>query len=384
MFDPAVFRETLGHFPTGVVVITGIDEAGEPAGMVVGSFTSVSLDPPLVAYLPMRTSGSYQRLRTSSHFCVNILAADQQDLCGRFASRVADKFAGVDWRPAPSGAPILPGVIGWIDCEVSQEVEGGDHMIVMGKVHDLAVERPTLPLLFFQGGYGRFALASSVTADPELIESARIAECVRGPLEELAEALDADSNVMARVGQEAVFVAASHSGDEPTGPTVGHRIPLIPPVGTVFCAQAPDEEVERWLGRAKATDEERGQFRTILERVRTRGYSLTLIPEDPADRVARMTAYSGTEVLPMHERQVREMIQKSAGLYEPVLEEGQTYDLHSVIVPLPTDEPQTRLAVRLSHLPRGADVNQVNEWVEALSKVAAEGADRLRRRACTS
>jgi len=384
MFDPAVFRETLGHFPTGVVVITAIDEAGEPAGMVVGSFTSVSLDPPLVAYLPMRTSGSYARLRTSKHFCVNILAADQQDLCGRFASRVADKFAGVDWRPAPSGAPILPGVIGWIDCEVSQEVEGGDHMVVMGHVHDLAVERHTLPLLFFQGGYGRFALASSVTADPELIESARLAECVRGPLEELAAELGADSNVMARVGQEAVFVAASHSGDEPVGPAVGHRIPLIPPVGTVFCAQAPDDEVERWIGRARATDEERESFRTILEAVRTRGYSLTLVPDDPAERVARMTAYSGADVLPMHERRVREMIAESAGLYEPALVPGQTYDLHSVIVPLPTEEPQTRLAVRLSRLPGGADVAQVHAWIDALSRVAAEGAERLQRRSCAS
>jgi flavin reductase (DIM6/NTAB) family NADH-FMN oxidoreductase RutF/DNA-binding IclR family transcriptional regulator len=385
MIDPALFRETLGHYPTGVVVITAIDDTGSPVGMVVGSFTSVSLDPPLVAYLPTRTSGSYARLRTSRHFCVNVLAADQQELCARFASREPDKFAGVDWRPAGSGAPILAEAVGWIDCEVAQEVEGGDHMIVMGKVLDLAVERPTLPLLFFQGGYGRFALPSPVgSSDPELIEAAQMAEVVREPLERLAAEIGAVSSVMARVGDEAVFVAVSRADDEPGSPAVGHRVPLIPPVGTVFCAHASDEEVERWLDRAKASQEERVGFLASLAAVRDRGYSLTLVPRDPADRVARMSDYSGVDVTPLHERRVRQMIAESASLYEPVLDPGRTHDLHSVIVPVPTHEAQTRLAVRLSRLPRGASVPQIEEWAAALRTVAETSADRLRQRRCTT
>src|SRR5690606_16613521 len=158
---------TLGHYPTGVAVITAIDADGHPAGMVVGSFTSVSMDPPLVAYMPMRTSRTYGRLRTSSRFCVNVLAADQQDRCRAFASPGADKFAGVDWMPAPGGSPILDGAVSWIECDVESELDGGDHHIVLGRVRDLAVERPASPLLFFQGGYGRFSLPSQPMASDE-------------------------------------------------------------------------------------------------------------------------------------------------------------------------------------------------------------------------
>lgn len=385
-FDSALFRETLGHFPTGVVVITAIDGDGEPVGMVVGSFTSVSLEPPLVAYLPTRASGSYARLRTSRHFCVNILAADQQDLCARFASRTEDKFAGVGWRPSGQGAPILPGTVGWIECEVAEELDGGDHMIVVGRVLDLEVQRPTLPLLFFQGGYGRFALPSPVaSSDPELIEGAQMAEIVRGPLENLARDLGADCSVMIRVGDEAVFVTATSRGDsEPGSLAVGHRIPLIPPVGTVFCAQAPDSEVERWLDRAKASDEDRASFRDNLAAVRRNGYSLSLVPDDPTDRVALMSDYSGVDVMPIHERRIRQMIAESASLYEPVLDPDQTYDLHSVIVPLATGEAQTRLAIRLSRLPRGAGVVRIEGWIVALKAVAEAGAARLRVRAETA
>jgi len=383
--DPALFRETLGHFPTGVVVVTAVDEAGAPAGMVVGSFTSVSLEPPLVAYLPTRASGSYARLRTSRHFCVNILAADQQELCARFASRSADKFAGVEWSTTAHGAPVLAGALGWIECEVAEELDGGDHLIVVGRVLDLGVQRPTLPLLFFQGGYGRFALPSPVaSSDPELIEAAQMAEVVRGPLEALAGELGADCSVMARVGDEAVFVAACRADREPGSLAVGHRIPLIPPVGTVFCAQAPDVEVERWLDRARASADDRASFRDNLAAVRRNGCSLSLVPADPADRVALMSDYSGVDVLPVHERRIRQMISESASLYEPVLVPGRRYDLHSVIVPLATDEPQTRLAVRLSRLPGGADVDRVEGWVAALRGVAETGASRLRDRAAAA
>lgn len=384
--DSALFRETLGYFPTGVVVITAIDENDQPVGMVVGSFTSVSLDPPLVAYLPGRSSGSYARLRTSKHFCVNVLAADQQELCGTFASRAIDKFEGVDWTMAPHGSPILPDTIGWIECEVTETVEGGDHDIVVGRVLDLAVGRTTLPLLFFQGAYGRFALPSPVaSSDPELIQGAQMAEAVRGPLEELAAEIGADSSVMARVGDEAVFVAVtSRAASEAGSLAVGHRIPLIPPVGTVFFAHAPEEETASWLRRSKASEEDLARFRGALDSVRTHGYSISLLPEIPTDRVTLMSDYSGVDVLPAHDRAIKQMIAESASLYEPTLDPDTTHDLHSVIVPVPTDEPRTRLAVRISGLSRGATTDQVNDWVNALQAVAREGADRLRSRAATT
>lgn len=370
--DPALFRETLGYFPTGVVVITAIDDEGEPAAMVVGSFTSVSLDPPLVAYLPTKTSGSYARLRTSNHFCVNVLAADQMELCGRLASRSPDKFVGVDWAPAPSGSPVLTDAVSWIECERESEIDGGDHYIVLGQVTDLAVQRASLPLLFFQGGYGRFALPSPVTpSDPDLIEGVRGAEPYREPLRRLADELGADCSIMTKVGDEAVFVMADSQGEDEAGAlAIGHRIPLIPPIGTVFYAHAPGPEVEQWLSRAKASEVDDARCRAKLAAVRERGYSLSLLPGQDVDRVALMSDYSGIDVLPEHERRMRRMITESASLYEPDLDPTGTHDLHSVMVPVPTAEPATRIVLRLSHLPQGATTAQVERWIAALGRVA--------------
>lgn len=156
-FDIAKFRQVLGHFPTGVTVVTAAPDSG-PVGLAVGSFTSVSLDPPLVAFFPDRSSSSWPKIEAAGAFCVNILAADQEDVCRRFASKADDKFVGLGWKPAASGAPLLDGVLAWIDCDIDSVVEAGDHFCVMGRVRDLAVGHDGAPLLFFRGGYGRFAV----------------------------------------------------------------------------------------------------------------------------------------------------------------------------------------------------------------------------------
>src|ERR1700722_6991549 len=129
-FDFKQFRQVLGHYPTGVAVVTAVDGDGQPTGMAVGSFTSVSLDPPLVAFLPDRSSTSFPRIRSASSFCVNVLSAEQEHICRAFAAKGQDKFRGLSWRPAASGAPILDGVVAWIDCEFEAIYETGDHYIV--------------------------------------------------------------------------------------------------------------------------------------------------------------------------------------------------------------------------------------------------------------
>jgi len=154
--DPQQFRAVLGNYPTGVVVITAIDSGGAPTGMAVGSFTSVSLDPPLVAFLPDESSTSFPRIRTAASFCVNVLAAEQEDVCRAFARRGGDKFAGVAWTPCASGAPRLDGVSAWIDCEFESITKAGDHYIVLGRVLELEAPGPPLPLVFFRGSYGHF------------------------------------------------------------------------------------------------------------------------------------------------------------------------------------------------------------------------------------
>lgn len=151
----ARYRQVLGHFATGVTVVTAAI-GREPAGLAVNSFTSVSLEPPLVAICVSTRSTTWPKIQASGTFCVNVLADDQEALCRVFAARGTDKFQGVGWKPAESGAPILNDVLAWIDCAVVAEHPGGDHVIVIGEVRDLAVMREGLPLVFYRGGYGRF------------------------------------------------------------------------------------------------------------------------------------------------------------------------------------------------------------------------------------
>lgn len=155
--DAATFRRVLGHYPTGVCIVAGVDGDGQGAGLTVGSFTSVSLEPPLIAFCPDRRSRSWARLRTASAFAVNILASDQESLCRRFAAATGDRLSGIGHRPSPGGAPVLDGIVAWIECTLEAEHEAGDHFIVVGRVTAMQIERTVHPLLFFRGGYGDFS-----------------------------------------------------------------------------------------------------------------------------------------------------------------------------------------------------------------------------------
>ncbi|MGW9134903.1 flavin reductase family protein [Streptomyces sp. NPDC055681] len=152
--DSAEFRRTLGHYPTGVAVVTAID-AGEPVGMAVGTFTSISLDPPLVGFFPASTSRSWARIRSAGAFTVNVLGADQLDLCRAFAASGADKFAGVNWAQGPTGAPVLADAVAWVHCTLSGVHSIGDHDLAVGTVvqHGLG-SQDAGPLVFHRGGYG--------------------------------------------------------------------------------------------------------------------------------------------------------------------------------------------------------------------------------------
>ena len=155
--DPIRFRRVLGHYPTGVCVVTAAEPDGAAVGLAVGSFTSVSLKPPLILFCPDQSSTSWPRIERVGRFCVNILAHDQRDICHRFASKAADKFEGLGYSLSPRGNPILDYVVAWIDCSVHAVLGAGDHSIVLGRVWELSTLRDERPLLFFQGGYGHFA-----------------------------------------------------------------------------------------------------------------------------------------------------------------------------------------------------------------------------------
>lgn len=154
-FDSIHFRHVLGHVPTSVVVVTGCSAAGTPEGVTIGSFTSVSLEPPMVGFFQGVNSRSWPLIEQSGFFCVNVLAQSQEELCWRFAKEYAEgnasRFEDIDYTLSPSGAPVLPGVIAWIDCSIESVTPTGDHWFVLAKVNDLhTTESRESALVFFK------------------------------------------------------------------------------------------------------------------------------------------------------------------------------------------------------------------------------------------
>jgi 3-hydroxy-9,10-secoandrosta-1,3,5(10)-triene-9,17-dione monooxygenase reductase component len=148
------FRRVLGHLPTGVTVITGFGPDG-PTGMAATSVTSVSLDPPLILFCPAKSSTTWPRIRQSGSFCVNVMAGHHENAVRQFAVKNANRFEGISWSQRACG-PAIDDAIAWLECEIADEHDAGDHTIVVGAVTDLRASADAVPLVFFRGGYGRF------------------------------------------------------------------------------------------------------------------------------------------------------------------------------------------------------------------------------------
>lgn len=157
-FDRGAFRKALGTFLTGVTVVATLQEDGEPRGFTANSFTSVSLDPPLVLICIAKTASSYPIFAAAEHFSVNVLAETQADISGLFATKSAEKFVKTKWRKGPAGSPILDSVVAWFDCRRHDMVEAGDHIILVGRVvgFDQAAANP---LGYCRGAHVAFGLS---------------------------------------------------------------------------------------------------------------------------------------------------------------------------------------------------------------------------------
>ena len=155
-FNGAEFRQAMGNFCTGVVVVTGLD-GDSPVGFTAQSFVSLSLDPPLIAVCPGKSSSSWPRIRAAAGFCINILAADQAAICQAMAQSGPNKFADIDWHEGLTGAPIISGGLAYVDCRLWAEHEAGDHTIAIGEVKDFSlVNEDASPLLYFRSSFGVF------------------------------------------------------------------------------------------------------------------------------------------------------------------------------------------------------------------------------------
>jgi flavin reductase (DIM6/NTAB) family NADH-FMN oxidoreductase RutF/DNA-binding IclR family transcriptional regulator len=360
-----------------VCVVTAVEPEGTRAGFVVGSFTSVSLAPPLIAFFPDRGSSSWPKIERAGRFCVNILGADQEDVCRRFASRAPDKFEGVPYREADSGAPIIDGVVAWLDCSLESVTEAGDHFIVLGRVQALDVESSGLPLLFFQGGYGRFAPLSLAAANSrgDLTEQLRDVDLVRPAMEGLAEALSARCIAVAPVEDDLVVTASAGGANTSSAATlVGQRLPFAPPTGSALAAWKDEAEIEKWLAPIQSPEAREVQ-RERLEAVRGRGYSVGLLNDAQrafASTLDRLAADPSSVAREDLQGLIRDLA------YDPVeLSPEVKHDIRVITVPVFGTDGDVALALTLYGFSKPASDGGIDVYINALLGAAAQATDRL-------
>jgi flavin reductase (DIM6/NTAB) family NADH-FMN oxidoreductase RutF len=150
--DPRAFRDALGRFATGVAFITAAPD-GQPAGLIVNSLTSVSLDPPLVSFCPSRRSLTWQRMQRTGHFAVNVLGRQHERFAIRATPAGADRFAGLDWQSGPHGTPLLTDALATLECQIVGQHPAGDHWIVGARVDEVRIAPGGDPLVFFAGAF---------------------------------------------------------------------------------------------------------------------------------------------------------------------------------------------------------------------------------------
>jgi 3-hydroxy-9,10-secoandrosta-1,3,5(10)-triene-9,17-dione monooxygenase reductase component len=171
--DDDSFRHVLGHYPTGVAVITACTDDG-PLGMAMNSFTSLSLQPPLVLFCPAKRSMTWPALRAAGAIAINVLSGGQEAVSRRFAAREPDRFAGIPWSAGANGAPLLHDALGWLECTVSAEYPAGDHLVVIAAIERMGVhEAIGDPLVYFRGGY-----FSGITEAVEAVDTGGAVETI--------------------------------------------------------------------------------------------------------------------------------------------------------------------------------------------------------------
>lgn len=336
--DPNSFRQVMGQYPTGVVVITATAADGSPVGMVVGSFTSVSLDPCMVAFLPDRNARSWKALRESgSSFGVNVLAADQEWICRQVAVRKQDKFEGVAWRKSPGGNPLIDGCVAFLDCETDAIHEAGDHDIVVGEVVGASVHRPANSLLFYQGGYGSFRPRSLAAGAAGLHEQLRFIDLARPIMDRLAAHTHCEVIALALAEGDLVTAASSGRHKQFEGWTrVGHRVPFVPPVGALHAAWSGERTRKYWLDQIPpdAPPSRRDHYERMLELIKLRGYGFTL-GHGVGSAIEHASAQHSQGTNRISEDELRQVIFAAHSAYNPTdLDPDGDYEFHAATVPV--------------------------------------------------
>lgn len=354
------------NYPTGVVVLTALSPDGDLTALPTQSFAVVSAAPPIVSFVLPAGSA----LESAESICVNVLAADQERLCRRLAAAVGESLDEAGWSPAPSGAPIIDGVVSWLDCRPLAIHEAGPNRLVVAAVEDLHGSRNTMPLMHFQRGYGSFVAGTLVTSQqPESFTVGALAEAARDTIEWLARDLGAECSLIVPLRGEAVFVAtANYSGA--TRPTrLGLRSPIVAPLGALFVDTPGAPTQEEWLAHLGDEDRDlRAAALAQLRRTRERNWSISLhgeyTPDELDDAVAAYTSPFRTSE---DEHRLLEIVRRMSSRHEiEELAAGESYDILHLAVPVHDVAGTVVGALRLGDLPRRADVEEIMLWLSQL------------------
>jgi len=343
-FTDREFRTVLGTLPTGVVIVTGLDSAGEPAAMTIGTFASVSLEPSLVMFMPSKTSKSWAALRESATgYCINVLSSQQEEACLAVTQRASQKLDGIPWSMSEYGNARIEGSLAYIEVEVVEVVDAGDHDMVLCSVRALDCVSVGDPLVFFRGGFGSFKPRTLMSAENFVFRGLWMAGLAREKLADLADRLNAFVTITKRIGDELVLVASA--GDprgRSSGTQLGSRMPFMAPLGIIYAAWTVESEQERWLSPLSAPLKE--HYRELLDDTRDKGYAFTVgVGHSELELlVERMTV--GREAPDQFE--IDAVLSSLASNHNPLsIDEEGSHQLRAILVPVFDEQGEVALVL---------------------------------------
>jgi flavin reductase (DIM6/NTAB) family NADH-FMN oxidoreductase RutF/DNA-binding IclR family transcriptional regulator len=363
-----------------VVVVTAYDAAGDVVGMTLGSFTSVSLDPPLVAFLPSVTSNSWKSLRdTGVSYGINILGNDQESVCRAVAMKKERKFEDIETYRSPYGNPVIAGSVAFIDCSATQIHDAGDHQIVVCEVEDLHILDGEDPLLFFRGGYGSFVPQSLTAYGPGLLDRLTRVDVVRPIMDELATTFDTEVTISSLVGDQIVVLAATGRTRTDTILTrLGARFPFVAPIGALYAAWGDAGLREHWMASVpSATPEERAQLLARIDRIRERGYSVN-IGHAVNERLFRLAAEVTSGTVEVTKDELGRSFQAEQSMFDPsTLSDDDRVEFRSVSAPVLDSAGRVALTLLLWGPPEEITWSAVKVYVDALVAAAKRATEAL-------
>lgn len=277
----AWWRTVLGEYPTGVTLLTSRDENGNDLGMVVGTFSAVSENPPLIGFMSTRTSYNAGLIRQNGTFCANVLGFGHEDLCRAFASHEPERFALGEWERSELGNSRLVDAVAWFEGKITQVVEAGDHDIVIAEVTGLGLGDGSagLPLLFLKGGYGSFTVPSLNFDMSGFASRLRLAENVRAVVQSLADETGTEC-LLSTLADDSVVVltAANLLPHRIRSGLVGMVFPFAAPMGSALAAWGPGDRLKLWRENARHLlgQVDRPLLEGLLASVRQRGYAVSV------------------------------------------------------------------------------------------------------------